>query len=88
MIRDFFSHTSIYDDCRRPRRVAPAADLEQTIQNPLPAVPRRGPEAGLHQIYYDFHDLGLNHIDSCLFLQSTFIKKRLKAHKTHVRIVR
>ena len=28
----FFKHSSIYDDCRRPPRVAPAADQEQTIQ--------------------------------------------------------
>ena len=26
MIRDFYSQFSIYDDSRRPRRVAPAAD--------------------------------------------------------------
>jgi hypothetical protein len=26
MIRDFYSQSSMYDDCRRPRRVAPAAD--------------------------------------------------------------
>jgi hypothetical protein len=26
----------------------------------LPAVPRRGPEAGFHRIDYDFHSLGAN----------------------------
>ena len=33
-------------------------------------MPRRGPEAGFHRIHYDFHGSGVNHIDSCLFLQS------------------
>jgi len=36
-----------YDDCCRPRRGAPAADRRLKIQkNSLPAVPRRGLEAG------------------------------------------
>jgi hypothetical protein len=38
-------------------------------------VPRGGPKAGLHQIYYDFHGSGVNHIDSCSFLQISKIKK-------------
>ena len=70
----FFLHTSMYDDRHRPRRVAPAVDLEQTIQKkPLPAVPRRGPEAGFHHIHYDFHGLWVNPISSCSFLQNTEI---------------
>ena len=59
MIRDFFKHSSIYDDCRRPRRVAPAAD--QVINNSkitLPAVPRRGPEAGFHRLTLRFSWFG------------------------------
>jgi hypothetical protein len=49
-----------------PRRIS-----NQTIQKiTLPAVPLRGHEAGFHRIYYDFHGSGVNHIDSCLFLQS------------------
>jgi hypothetical protein len=39
----------------------------------LPAVPRRGPEAGEHRKNYDFHALGANS-RSCAFLQSR--KKR------------
>ena len=48
-----------------PRRIS-----NKTIKKTLPAVPRRGPEAGFHRIHYDFHGLGVNPIDSCLFLQS------------------
>jgi len=33
------------DECRRPRRGAPAADQLQNLKKILPAVPRRGPEA-------------------------------------------
>ena len=33
-------------------------------------MPRRGPEAGFHRIHYDFHGSGVNHTDSCQFLQS------------------
>ena len=44
-----------YDDCRRPRWGAPAAVLvNENKKNPCPAVPRRGPEAGVHQVEYDF----------------------------------
>ena len=35
-----------YDDCRRPPRGAPAADW-RVKNTPLPAVPRKGPEAGV-----------------------------------------
>ena len=60
-----------YDVCRRPRRGAPAAD-RWLQKNSLPAVPRRGPEVGFLHIKDDFHGLGVNRIDSCLFLQSIF----------------
>ena len=71
MIRDFYSQSSMYDDCRRPRRVAPAAEsVTNNSKKIMPAVPRRGPEAGFHRIHYDFHGSGVNSIDSCLFLQS------------------
>jgi hypothetical protein len=37
---------AICDECRRSRRDAPAADQEQNKKTLLPAVPRRGHEAG------------------------------------------
>ena len=58
-----------YDECRRPRRGAPAAD-RWLQKNSLPAVPRRGPDAGVHRQWYDFHGSGVSWILSCLFLQS------------------
>jgi len=71
MIRDFFSHASMYDDRRRPTNGLPRGGSgTNNSKKILPAVPRRGPEAGLHRIHYDFHGSGVNHIDSCLFLQS------------------
>ena len=40
-----------YDDCRRLRRDAPAADRWAKFKTtPCPAVPRRGPKAGVHCI--------------------------------------
>ena len=67
---EYSGRLSIYypwDECRRPRRDAPAA-----IQGPLntkkhsrPAVPRRGPEAGVLRIQYAFHWLEVCRIDSC-----------------------
>ena len=51
----FFSYSSLFDDRRHPRRIAPAADQEQTIQKPLPAVHRRGHETGFHRKQYFFH---------------------------------
>ena len=47
----------------------PAGD-QYLFKTPLPAVPRRGYEAGFHRIYYDFQGQGVPPIDSCLFLQS------------------
>jgi hypothetical protein len=44
-----------YDDGLHPRRFTPAADRGLTIQkNSLPAVPRRGPEAGILRMEDDF----------------------------------
>ena len=62
MIRDFFN-TSMYDDRCRPRRVAPCGGIIVTnnVKKTLPAVPRRGPEAGmLHHIHYEFHRSSVN----------------------------
>jgi hypothetical protein len=74
MIRDFFYTPPCTMIATAPQTVAPAVDLEQTIQKkPLPAVPRRGPEAGFHHIHYDFHGLWVNPISSCSFLQNTEI---------------
>ena len=38
-----------------PRRIR-----NKQFKKTLPAVPRRGPEAGFHRIHYDFHGLGAN----------------------------
>ena len=56
MIRDFFNHSSIYDDCRRPR----GGSVTNNSKKTLTAVPRRGPEAGPIVYIYDFHGLGAN----------------------------
>ena len=53
-----------------PRRIS-----NKQFQKTLPAVPRRGPEAGFHRVYYDFHGSGVNPIDSCLFLQKRIFLK-------------
>ena len=51
MIQKLFPLSTTYDDCRRPRRDAPAADRKQkNLKNPCPAVPRRGPEASIHRM--------------------------------------
>jgi hypothetical protein len=61
----------MYDDCRRPRRVAPAADLEQTIQKNL-SPPCLGEvlRRGFIMNITIFMGSGVNPTDSCLFLQS------------------
>jgi len=54
-----------------PRKRSPPRRISnKQFKKTLPVVPRRGLKAGLHQINYDFHGSGVNHIDSCLFLQS------------------
>jgi hypothetical protein len=40
-----------------PRRIS-----NKQFKKNLPAVPRRGPEAGFHRIHYDFHGSGVNPI--------------------------
>ncbi len=62
MIRDFYSQSSIQDDCRRPANGRPRGGGSGTNNSKklLPAVPRRGPEAGFPRIHYDFHGLGAN----------------------------
>ena len=40
-------------------------------KNSLPAVPQRDLEAGVLRREDDFHESGVNQIDSCLFLQSS-----------------
>jgi hypothetical protein len=69
MIRDFFKHSSIYDDCRRPRRVAPRRISNKQFKKNLPAVPRRGPEAEFRRIITIFK-FWVRTLCSCLFLQS------------------
>ena len=44
-----------------------------TKKHPLPAVPRRGHEAGVLRVKYDFHGSGLNRINSSQFLLSRFL---------------
>jgi hypothetical protein len=74
MIRDFFKHSSIYDDYRRPRRVAPAADQLQTIQK-KPCPPCLGEALRRGSIVYItiFMVRGVNPIDSCQFLQIDYL---------------
>jgi hypothetical protein len=55
-----------YDERRRPRWDAPRR-INATI-NFLPAVPRRGPEAGVHRIENNFQGLGENiWIHACFY---------------------
>jgi hypothetical protein len=50
-----------YDDCRRPRRgFLYGGSLTKIKKNSLPAVPRRGPEAGVLRREDDFHGSGVN----------------------------
>jgi len=39
-----------YDDCRRSRRDAPAADIGEQIHTPCPATPRRGSDTGVYRM--------------------------------------
>ena len=71
MIRVFLNTPPFTMICRRPRRVRRISNKQ--FKKNLPAVPLRGHEAGIHRIHYDFHDSGVSHIDSCLFLQSQII---------------
>jgi hypothetical protein len=60
-----------YDECRHPRRGAPVADRRLKLQKKsLPAVPRRGLEAGDLRIYYDFQSSGVKSIGTYSFLPS------------------
>jgi hypothetical protein len=54
-----------------PGGAPPAADRRLKFKNSLPAVPRRGPEAGVLCIEDNFHGTDVNRIASCLFQQST-----------------
>ena len=70
----FFSHSSRYDDPRRPANGRPRGGSgTNNFKKNLPAVPRRDNEIEFHRIHYDFHGSGVNHRDSCLFLQSLII---------------
>ena len=51
-----------------PRRIS-----NKTIQKILPAVPRRGPEAGFHRIHYDFLGFGCEHsVHTCFSRANLF----------------
>ena len=75
MLRDFFHTPPCTMIAAAPQTVPPRRIRNKQFKKPLPAVLRRGPEAGFHRIYYDFHGLGANHIDSCPFQQSQNIQK-------------
>ena len=64
--RFFFTLLHIHDDRRRGGSVT---NNYKQFKKILPVVSRRSPEAGFHRIHYDFLGSGVNHIDSCLFLQ-------------------
>ena len=54
-----------------PQKGAPAADRWLKIQkNSISVLSRGGPDAGVLLVEDGFHGLGVNWIDSCLFLQS------------------
>ena len=76
MIRDFFNTPPFTMIAAAPEGSPPRRISNKQFKKTLPAVPRRGPEAGFHRIHYDFHGSGVNHIDSCLFLQSQFFNTR------------
>ena len=75
MIRDFFKPSSIYDDCRRPRRVAPRR-ISNNNSKKTPDPPCLGEALRRGSIVYItiFNGLGVNLIDSCLFLQSKYLR--------------
>ena len=57
----------MYDDERRRRGALGRIGDEKIQKNSLPAVPRRGHDAGVLRREDDFHGSGVNRIDSCLF---------------------
>ena len=60
-----------YDDCRRPRRGAPAANRWLKIQkNSLPSRASQRPWGWSLSYVEDFHGTDVNRIDSCLVLQN------------------
>jgi hypothetical protein len=60
MIRDFFYTPPFTTMAAAPEGSPPRRISNKQFKKNLPAVPRRGPEAGFHRIHYDFHDLGAN----------------------------
>jgi hypothetical protein len=60
MIRDFFKHTPFTMIATAPEGSPQRWISTNNSKKTLPAMPRRGPEAGFHRIHYDFHGLGAN----------------------------
>ena len=84
--RDFFEPSSIYDDCRRPRRVAPAADQLQTIQkNPCPPCLREALRRG-SIVYITIFKVWVRTLCSCLFLQSQIFIIFYLCKKENIRV--
>jgi hypothetical protein len=54
-----------------PRRIG-----DKNQKNSFPTVPQRGPDAGVFCIQYDFHNLDVNRIDSCLILPDKKMNKK------------
>ena len=73
MIRDFFKHSSITMIAAAPEGSPPRRISYKQFKKNLPAVPRRGPEAGFHRIHYDFK-FWVRTLCSCLFLQSKSVR--------------
>ncbi len=71
MIRDFYSQSSIYDDCRRPRRVAPAAEVTNNSKKPCPPCLGEALRRG-SIVYITIFMVWVRTLYSCLFLQSKF----------------
>ena len=76
MIRDFLNTPPCTMITAAPEGSPPRRISNKQFKKNLPAVPRRGPEAGFHRIHHDFHGSGVNPIDSCLFLQIDYLHFR------------
>ena len=60
MIRDFFKHPPFMMIDAAPEGSPRRRIINKQFKKILPAVPRKGPEAGFHRIHYDFHGFGAN----------------------------
>ena len=64
----------------RPR----GGSVTNNPKKPLPAVPRRGPEAGFHRIHYDFHGLGANTLFMPVSTEPIFFESKVTDRRRSV----